>query len=292
MEIKYYKLSYTGLILIVLATIIPVVAPELFIPYIILLPLINAFFGGTDALYKQFDLEQYKHKPWIQKLFIPAGRLKRLPYFLSLCSISIIVSILNVLSKELTNTIAGLFFAIVSTIVIPLYITTMIKRGHDFGWSAWKTFWYSTTTLLLGSCCFILFQFLGIHDSVQFIAVGLIIFSPGLILLFQRSEASNNLYGPYIAKKHPITPGEASNNLYKKHPITLGNAGIRRLCFFAGLLLCTIISSIDWCDYGTCYLLTDFEPLKSFLYLTIAFSTPFILAKIIEYIVDGFKQGQ
>ena len=91
MEIKYYKLSYTGLILIVLATIIPVVAPELFIPYIILLPLINAFFGGTDALYKQFDLEQYKHKPWIQKLFIPAGRLKRLQYFLSLCSISIIV---------------------------------------------------------------------------------------------------------------------------------------------------------------------------------------------------------
>ena len=68
------------------------------------------------------------------------------------------------------------------------------------------------------------------------------------------------------------------------------NIGVNRLCLVVGLLVCAIFLLIDWCDYRTSYLLTDFKLWETILYLALAFCTPFILAKIIEYIVDGFKQ--
>lgn len=70
------------------------------------------------------------------------------------------------------------------------------------------------------------------------------------------------------------------------------NIGVKRLCLVVGLLVCAIFLLIDWCNRGTCYLLTDFEPWEAILYLALAFCTPFILSKIIEYIADGFRQGQ
>ena len=70
------------------------------------------------------------------------------------------------------------------------------------------------------------------------------------------------------------------------------NIGVKRLCLVVGLLICAIIFLIDWCNRGTCYLLTDFEPWEAILYLTLAFIAPFILSKIIEYIADGFRQEQ
>lgn len=57
------------------------------------------------------------------------------------------------------------------------------------------------------------------------------------------------------------------------------NRGVRRLCVFTSIVLGTIVA-----------LYTDWDQDLSILYLTLAFIAPFILTKIIEYIVDGFKQ--
>ena len=64
------------------------------------------------------------------------------------------------------------------------------------------------------------------------------------------------------------------------------NTGVRRLCLVVAIVLCCIMAIMaDWDDFldGDRFII---------LYLILAFCTPFILAKIIEYIVDGFKQGQ
>ncbi len=64
------------------------------------------------------------------------------------------------------------------------------------------------------------------------------------------------------------------------------NTGVRRLCLVVAIVLCCIMAIMaDWDDFldGDMFII---------LYLILAFCTPFILAKIIEYIVDGFKQGQ
>lgn len=64
------------------------------------------------------------------------------------------------------------------------------------------------------------------------------------------------------------------------------NTGVRRLCLVVAIVLCCIMAIIaDWDDFldGDMFII---------LYLTLVFIAPFILAKIIEYIVDGFKQGQ
>ena len=64
------------------------------------------------------------------------------------------------------------------------------------------------------------------------------------------------------------------------------NTGVRRLCLVVAIVLCCIMAIMaDWDDFldGDMFII---------LYLILVFIAPFILAKIIEYIVDGFKQGQ
>lgn len=54
------------------------------------------------------------------------------------------------------------------------------------------------------------------------------------------------------------------------------NSGVKRLCVFVGIFSFFII----WAS----------KIVSAIPFATLAFCTPFILAKIIEYIVDGFKQ--
>lgn len=82
-------------------------------------------------------------------------------------------------------------------------------------------------------------------------------------------------------------------SLYCIKYFTPKNTGVKRLCLVAGFLGDILLSTTEWkCHYHySCNFFEHFE-LYSILYLALAFCTPFILAKIIEYIADGFRQEQ
>ena len=71
------------------------------------------------------------------------------------------------------------------------------------------------------------------------------------------------------------------------------NIGVKRLCLVVGVLGDILLSTTEWkCHYHySCNFFEHFE-LYSILYLALAFCTPFILSKIIEYITDGFTQDK
>lgn len=69
------------------------------------------------------------------------------------------------------------------------------------------------------------------------------------------------------------------------------NAGVRRLCLIISIILVAVCCLIDW-DFHQCcefYLLTEEE---GAWILPLLFVIPFVCCKVIEYIVDGFKQEE
>ena len=123
------------------------------------------------------------------------------------------------------------------------------------------------------------------YDIITFLIVLPLVYTWVLIVINLFKIITKKFVRLFLIIKHP------AKHLLKD--FVSQNIGVTRLCLVAGLFGCIILSTTQWkCGYKCSSSFFEHFEWYSILYLAIAFCTPFIVSKIIEYITDGFRQEQ